>query len=1655
MEKQIAKSSVPSKVIRLFASLALVATMVPALALQHTQQAYAAAPATTEADFGTNLHWALTDSDSDGTWETLTITNKTTTAEAIPDYKSSSSKSAPWNTADNKTAVQKVVIGGHITKLGNYSFNGMAAITDATLGADVKTLGTYVFRNCSKLKQITLNSGTTIGANAFNGCGALESINLEAITAIPDSAFKNCASLKSVDLSKVTSIGKDAFNGCSAIESVDFASAPTVGNTAFQDCKALKEVKNLNKIKSFGTSVFMGCVALESVDLTGFTTIPQGIFSGCTSLKTVSGIDGITAINGNAFQGCTSLTQALYPKVTTVSSYAFAGCTGITTIDFSNAKSIMDFAFQKCTSITSVDLPSIAGDSAVSSCAFSGCTSLTTVKLGSEASEGGKLSSNAFNGCTSLKSVDMTGITSSDGTPFAACAVLTDIKLSQKMTILNGMFKNLPGITEVIVPDTVTQIVNSEFFGCTSLKKVTIGAGVKTIGTQVFANCTSLEEVTISDDNENFIMSHDAIYSKDKKTLVCVTPVAKGNFKVDDACETISAYAFAYCTAIESVDFNNANIETLPANLFYGCSALKNVDLSGVTTLSNNLFQNCTSLERITLPEGIAEIPMNCFNGCTSLKEVKLPSSVKKINTYAFNSCEQLAQINTEAVTNFGMYAFKDCKVLATVDTSSATTFGMYPFKGCAVEELDFSSLSGNITNNYVGNTTNLKSIKLGANTTVTCDSFTTSLREKIEKIEITADNTKYAMFDNNQLLCEIDADKNATKVIMCIGAGTEIVVPETVTTIGSKAFEKNANIEKVTLPANGCVVEQFAFGANTSGHAIGCTKLKEIVNLDKVTSIGNAAFRGATVLKEANVSAATSIGSNAFQSCIELEKVVLNPSGTSIADYAFHECRSLAIPDNFAAVTSLGQWAFYNCISLTGTLTTPAAVTAIPNYCFENCDSLSGLVVSEGVTTVGSYSFDGCSSLGSIELPKTLTKVNQGSFSYCDTVDSVVINGNTSFNYQAPISAYAGSFTGTTAKHISLDAAATYCKIIDNSLYDTANQLLLAGQTSDLSYDLVITDEDIAGGRYAGFDNISSVKIVGATKTVKICRNAFKNCKNIKTVSLSNVIFDTKKDVFKGCTSLETVIFDGSVTDIVGNSFNGGSNFIGCSSFTKYELGADYQGDYTVEDGILYNADKTTVISVPTGLSEVKLASTVTTIGPASFSGNCNMKRFVVPEGVTSIENSAFADVNIEYIKLPSTLWKDKELSSFQKDIDQAGGMFFNGQPSGLSGAKMIANTSLKEIDLSNYGQSYIPPYVFASLGGLESVTLPACIEEIAAGAFFNCINLKNVYSESQTLAVAGAGMTGDSTLGWKSTTPPAFGYENGVLNTAIWKVNENITFVGLAYEQNELYGYANNQGGKFTPYVVLADTDSATLNSMFGSDQGWKSYNTVSVAATNFAKTGKAPSKLALSVKFMDEGFSRTLTQGKDYSIVCLNAAGKEVKNTNAPGTYKLAIKGNGKDVIGLQIVASFKQEKTMNITTSLGKFKANNATDTATFVKLSKKASKAKSITIPTTVKANGRTYKVTSVGSKACYKQNNVTKLTIGKNVKTIKAKAFASCKKLKTVVVKSKSLKKSSFKNLLKSSKIKTVKCVSYAKKASVKAKYKKYAKKYKKSVVVK
>ncbi len=165
------------------------------------------------------------------------------------------------------------------------------------------------------------------------------------------------------------------------------------------------------------------------------------------------------------------------------------------------------------------------------------------------------------------------------------------------------------------------------------------------------------------------------------------------------AVTAIAQGAFAGNTTITRLVLP-ASIKTIGDFAFQGCTALKAIELPGVTTLGTfdyQVFNGCTALQAITLPAGITSIGQNMFKNCKALATVTLQGDVTFIDTQAFYGCEKLEGITLGAALSYiGQKAFAESG-LKTFEVTMAAggRIAQGAFENC--EALTELSITGGI----------------------------------------------------------------------------------------------------------------------------------------------------------------------------------------------------------------------------------------------------------------------------------------------------------------------------------------------------------------------------------------------------------------------------------------------------------------------------------------------------------------------------------------------------------------------------------------------------------------------------------------------------------------------------------------------------------------------------------------------------------------------------------------------------------------------------------------------------------------------------------------------------------------------------------------------------------------------------------------------
>ena len=423
------------------------------------------------------------------------------------------------------------------------------------------------------------------------------------------------------------------------------------------------------------------------------TKIGDYAFSDCSNLTSVTIPDSITSIGTFAFKNCSSLTSIIIPdSVTEIGEQAFLSCSSLTSITIPNSiTSIGIYTFKYCNSLTSVTIPDSI--TSIGDYAFACCSSLKAF-YGKFASADnrcliidGVLNSFAPAGLTEYVIPD--SVTSIGEQAFLECSNLKSVTIPNSVTsIREYAFRNCSSLTSVTIPDSVTSIGKDAFYYCSSLTSVTIPNSVTSIGSNAFSGCTG-ELVVNCNIPSASSSSSGAFYGSEFTSIT-----------IGDGVTKIGMDAFYYCSSLTSVTIPDS-VTTIGGRAFSGCSRLTSVyitDLSawcrinfgshGANPLQNraNLYLNNELVTDLVIPSDITEIKSYLFSDCRSLTSVTIPDSVTTIGDYAFDYCSSLTSVTIpDSVTTIGNCAFRGCSSLTSVTIpDSVTTIRGKAFEGCS-----------------------------------------------------------------------------------------------------------------------------------------------------------------------------------------------------------------------------------------------------------------------------------------------------------------------------------------------------------------------------------------------------------------------------------------------------------------------------------------------------------------------------------------------------------------------------------------------------------------------------------------------------------------------------------------------------------------------------------------------------------------------------------------------------------------------------------------------------------------------------------------------------------------------------------------------------------------------------------------------------------
>ena len=405
-----------------------------------------------------------------------------------------------------------VTIPDSVTTVGGNPFTDCPNLTDIIVSPDHPTLATIdgVLFDKTEKKLISYPCAFTntsyvipqgiriIGNDAFYDCDSLTSVTIpDSVTTIGEDAFYSCNSLTSITIQdSVTTIRENPFTYCKnltdIIVSPDHPTLATIDGVLFDKvekkllcypCALISTSYVIPQgIRIIGDDAFYACNSLTSVTIPdSVTTIGDYAFYSCDSLASITIPGSVTTIGNSTFRHCDSLTSVTIPdSVTTIGDSAFFSCDSLTSVTIPDSvTTIGDDAFNYCESLTSVTIPNSV--TTIGDDAFSNCESLTnlTVFRGSYAEEW--VLAHGYT-CTYIKPTglscgDLTYRIQEDGTAIIIGCTTEATKLEVPAAIESApvtsigayAFENCTTLTAVTLPDSITSIADTAFYGCGSI----------------------------------------------------------------------------------------------------------------------------------------------------------------------------------------------------------------------------------------------------------------------------------------------------------------------------------------------------------------------------------------------------------------------------------------------------------------------------------------------------------------------------------------------------------------------------------------------------------------------------------------------------------------------------------------------------------------------------------------------------------------------------------------------------------------------------------------------------------------------------------------------------------------------------------------------------------------------------------------------------------------------------------------------------------------------------------------------------------------------------------------------------------------------------------------------------------------------------------
>lgn len=346
-----------------------------------------------------------------------------------------------------------------------------------------------------------------------------------------------------------------------------------------------------------------------------------------------------------------------------------------------------------------------------------------------------------------------------------------------------------------------------------------------------------------------------------------------------------------YFTSVDGVLYNND--ETEIAAFPIGRTAEEYAIRDGVTTIGPYAFYAGRNLKKIDIPDTVTDIEKFAFTMCENMDSVNLPKGLKTIGENSFYSCNLSEILLPDSLTEIGEMAFSGNPITEITISAGVSEIGKSPFMG-----------------------TNL------------------------EKINVAEGNKRY--YQENGVL--FDRKEHALVCYPCKKSGSEYQIPDGISSINTRAFTGNENLEKIIIPDSITEIKEAGLS--------NCSNLKEAELPKTVKKLGMDVFSFDYNLTSLFIPASVSEYDPEFLGGSKFASIEIDPENTMLKDVD----RTIFSADGKVLLRH------YNTASTEYTV--PDGTEEILNTAFEGCSNLKSITIPDSVKTFGDYMFSPAMSL-------------------------------------------------------------------------------------------------------------------------------------------------------------------------------------------------------------------------------------------------------------------------------------------------------------------------------------------------------------------------------------------------------------------------------------------------------------------------------------------------------------------------------------------------------------------------------------------------------------------------------------------------------------------------------------------------------------------